>query len=673
LSVKTYKPDEVKKLLDLSWLNIDNIFDYAASRSRTHGGFWDGVDEDVPENLINTLLDPDYFYFTVKMILGLELLPFQCVILKELWTKPFPMLIASRGFSKSFLLGVYAVLRCVLCQGSKVVICGAGFRQSKIVFEYCESFWYKSAILRDICGASSSQGPKHDTDRWHMKLGESIIIAIPIGSGDKIRGIRATHLISDEFAAINPEIYENVIQGFAAVSADPVSNVKAESRKDTEKKLGIADNLSLISKMGNQSILSGTTYYTFNHFFAYWRKYKNIIESKGDKNKLKDIFAGDVPDEFNWQDFSVMRMPYNLLPKGFMDIKQVYRSKSMQHVSMFNLEYGAVFSDDSNGFYKRSLIENCVANHTNNIILSSGNIEFSAMLRGSPVKEYIYGIDPASEADNFAIVIIEINNDHRKIVYCWTVTRKLHKQKIVKDPNIERDYYAYCCRKIRELMMVFPCKYIGLDTQGGGIAVEECLHDEDKIKYEIGEKPIWKIIDHDKPDPTDTMAGMHIIHRINFADSEWVSESNHGMRKDMEDKYLLFPEFDNISIGLAAEQDALNNRTYDTLEDCVMEIEELKDELSSIIHSQTGITGRDKWDTPEVKVAGGKKGRLRKDRYTALLIANSIARRLERQINYQFHGSPGGFAANAGKDCSGRLFYGPEDFCQAMQEVYGLD
>jgi hypothetical protein len=295
------------------------------------------------------------------------------------------------------------------------------------------------------------------------------------------------------------------------------------------------------------------------------------------------------------------------------------------------------------------------------------------MIRGNPHKEYIYGIDPASESDNFAIVIVEINKDHRKVVYCWTVTRKLHKQKVAKDSNIEKDYYAYCCRKIRELMHIFPCKYIGLDTQGGGIAVEEGLHDDDKIKLEQGERPIWKIIDPDKPDPTDTMSGLHIIHRINFADAEWVAESNHGMRKDMEDKFLLFPEFDSVSLGLAAEQDALNNRMYDTLEDCVMEIEELKDEMSSIIHTQTGITGRDKWDTPEIKIAGGKKGRMRKDRYTALLIANAVARKLEREIVYQFHETQGGFANVAGKDMSGRLFYGPEVFCQAMQSVYGVD
>ena len=45
---------------------------------------------------------------------------------------------------------------------------------------------------------------------------------------------------------------------------------------------------------------------------------------------------------------------------------------------------------------------------------------------------------------------------------------------------------------------------------------------------------------------------------------------------------------------------------YDTLEQCVMDIEELKDELSMIQMTQTA-SGRDRWDTPESVVLPEKK------------------------------------------------------------------
>ena len=65
---------------------------------------------------------------------------------------------------------------------------------------------------------------------------------------------------------------------------------------------------------------------------------------------------------------------------------------------------------------------------------------------------------------------------------------------------------------------------------------------------------------------------------------------------------------------------------YDSLEDTVMEVEELKNELTTITLTKTAIASRDRWDTPEIKLPNGKKGKLLKDRYSSLLIANMIAR-----------------------------------------------
>ena len=51
----------------------------------------------------------------------------------------------------------------------------------------------------------------------------------PLGDGSKIRGLRAHTIIADEFNSIPVEIYETVVAGFAAVSANPTDNVKASS------------------------------------------------------------------------------------------------------------------------------------------------------------------------------------------------------------------------------------------------------------------------------------------------------------------------------------------------------------------------------------------------------------------------------------------------------------
>jgi hypothetical protein len=111
---------------------------------------------------------------------------------------------------------------------------------------------------------------------------------------------------------------------------------------------------------------------------------------------------------------------------------------------------------------------------------------------------------------------------------------------------------------------------------------------------------------------------------------------------------------------------------HDTLEDCVMEIEELKNELSLIVISQTG-NGRERWDTPDTR--SGKKNKLRKDRYSALIMANWSARGLNIQrdiIKYdEEYYKNVGFAQNYVPALHGTdLYSGPQWFSENMKDIY---
>lgn len=659
---------ELKKI-DEAWLGIDTI----EADIFNPMSILKPSEDDFHLKLAWLMTRPEYLSFFCHEILNVQLLPSQALVLNEIWNRKFPMLIASRGFGKSFMLSLYAILRGLILPRRKIVVVGAAFRQSKVLFEYMETIWRNSPMLRDICDSDS--GPRRDTDRCVMRLNESTITCLPLGDGQKIRGQRANDIISDEFASIPRDIFENVVAGFAAVSADPVANVKRFAAKQKAEELGIIieeDDQSSKQSKDNQIILSGTAYYDFNHFATYWKKWKAIIKSQGNPAKLREVFGGeDYPDTFDWTQYSIIRMPYELLPKGFMDADQVSRSKATVHTGIYQMEYGACFTRDSQGFFKRSLIESCVISQSNPIKDSQGKeIHFEATLIGDSNKRYIFGVDPASEVDNFSIVVLEINPDHRRIVHCWTTTRSEHKEKVKKGYSNETDFYSYCARKIRDLMILFPCIHISIDAQGGGIAIIESLHDQDKIKS--GELPIWPTINDDKPKDTDGERGLHIIEACQFAKYEWLSESNHGLRKDFEDKVLVFPFFDSISIGLSNSEDNVKHRMFDTLEECVMDIEELKDELSMIQMTQTN-NGRDRWDTPEVIVGSGRKSKIRKDRYSALLMANMAARVLQRTPEQEAYNFYGGFAtgrSGMSKYENEKLYTGPSWFSENMKDVY---
>ena len=158
---------------------------------------------------------------------------------------------------------------------------------------------------------------------------------------------------------------------------------------------------------------------------------------------------------------------------------------------------------------------------------------------------------------------------------------------------------------------------------------------------------------------------------MQFAKSEFTFKANHNLRKDLETQKLLFPKFDTILLSQAITDDKISNREYDTLEDCVMEIESLKDELTTIEHSQTS-SGRDKWDTPQTVEAGGKRARMRKDRYSSLLMANEVSHVMNNKLNGPQHSFVGGYARQEKKAKDTALYTGPENIVNKMSGIYGI-
>lgn len=92
-----YDPSKIDEILNDAWLNIPYTSDQ----------IWNPL-ENVPENyeaepqlyFLWLLTNPEYFSLFCKEILNITILPFQAVILEELWNRRFPILIGSRGLGK---------------------------------------------------------------------------------------------------------------------------------------------------------------------------------------------------------------------------------------------------------------------------------------------------------------------------------------------------------------------------------------------------------------------------------------------------------------------------------------------------------------------------------------------------------------------------------------------
>lgn len=624
--IETIANQGIEKVPDIFKIDPVNIFTPEVGP--------EGIPDPFEVTLVKLFRRPEFVYLAAKYILNINLFPFQVVILKELEKHKYPMLIASRGASKSFMLAIYTILTLLFKQGSKVVVAGAGFRQARIIFNYIDAIWRKAPVLRDICGNSRHSGVKSHVDEVTFEIGDSVAKGIPIGDGGKIRGLRATHLINDEFSATNEQIYEQVISNFAAVSADPYDKASNSARLTILKSVELIEDDEEEELVGNQSILAGTADYAYLHFAKYWKKYRNIITCNDDTTRLNEIFPDGIPKKFNRSNYAVIRLPFDLLPRDFMDEEHVARSKATVNTAMYDMEFGAVFPADSTGFFRRTAIDGATCGTGNKLSYPScGSVMFDARLRGNKNLQYVMAVDPASESDNFAIVILECWPEHRRVVYSWTTTKEIYYN-MVKNGHVdnpEYNFYNFCARKIRTLHKVFNVIHIAIDSQGGGFAIEEALHSVSNL--ETGEQPWWQIIEEDKPKESDKYAGLHILEMVNFADAKYTYDANNFLKKDMLDKSLIFPRFSPVAAAQAAEIDKIAERNatdgVETLEGVMYEIEELKNELVSIEHTITP-SGRDRWDTPQIRLHSGKKGRLRKDRYSALVMCNMSARRLQQ-------------------------------------------
>lgn len=558
-----------------------------------------------------------------------------------------------------------------------------GRKQWKISIKYCDKVIQKR--FKDLSMAQGAideiiSRPRYRKVKSVRKLKNKMILYdyhLPITHSFYAGGFRNHN-------SIPVEIYETVVAGFAAVSKDPVNNVKSAARRKAMQDDGVwsdSQEEKYQTKHKNQSILSGTAGYDFEPYAAYWKKYKSIIKHKGDFKKIAEEEGAnedDTPDylkSLNADSFSIVRIPYELIPPAFMSDEMVSRSRATMHTGTYLMEYGASFAKDSQGFFKRTMIEACVASDKN---LAKDNWApwcpsvFDVETRGHQDKKYVFGIDPASEVDNLALIILEIHPEHQRIVYSWTTNRKDFQDRKRLGLTEVGDYYSFVVRKIRDLMQVFPCIRIGIDSQGGGYQIAEGLRDPDKMRAELNEQALLPIIDDSKAKETDRLPGLHIVELVNFASAEWTSQANHGLRKDMEDRILLFPRFDNLTLGMITAQDEMRFKQlkkqvgdtaalklYDTLEDVIMDIEDLKAELSTIMVTRSA-SGREKFDTPEIKLDTGKKGRMRKDRYSALVIANMIARTMHREIPNPAYSIIGRSAASFDqkKEKDGKMYIG---------------
>lgn len=307
----------------------------------------------------------------------------------------------------SWTVSLFALIWAMLNPGNRIVIVSFAFRASRRILEQCEKFINEkdAALLRAAFPDEKPYGLHRKTDEWLLKVPNGATIqCLPLGDGTKIRGTRADTLIVDEFAYLPEDIIGEVLRPFLTANNKIKEQIENSEREDKLIAQGIMteEERTVINDFKKVIFLSSACF-EFEHMFKRYTDWTNLLM---DDKRAEEIRSSGTS-------YFVSRIGYEAAPAGLLNMKEIEEAKKDISEAMFKREYGAIFSGDSDGYFRASKMLDCSVKDKESPCLE---------LTGERGAEYVLGIDQAlsgSEgADHFAMCLMKLvkrPTDERRI------------------------------------------------------------------------------------------------------------------------------------------------------------------------------------------------------------------------------------------------------------------
>jgi hypothetical protein len=323
----------------------------------------------------------------------------------------------------------------------------------------------------------------------------------------------------------------------------------------------------------------------------------------------------------------VMHFSYDCAPTQLYDQSLLNQAKATMSESQFQREFGAVFTDDSSGYFKVSKMIQCT--------IPDGEGQ-SVEVAGDPNAEYILSFDPSwSESegsDDFAMQVLRLmpNKKNGVVVHSYAMPGTALKHHI--------EYFHY-------LLNSFNIVSIVGDYNGGvqflNSVNESELFKKDKIKIETFDADFENLQEYHaavKDCKSQYNFTQRRICHLRKPTSSWIRYANELLQSAFDHKKILFA-------GAAMNDDYLKQRNKNIPIDKIKFlrlgdedqesgakmidfIEHQKDMLDltksqcALIQPNTTAMGTQTFDLPHNLKGQRGPDRARKDSYSALLLVN---------------------------------------------------
>ena len=152
----------------------------------------------------------------VEEFLGIHLKLFQKILIYAMMVYDYFYFLAARGIGKTYLVSLFACIRCILYPGTKILAFSYTFKQGKeIVMKITDDFMIHSPLLCNEIKRSSTG--LNDCGVW-FKNGSWIQVRV---AGESARGARSNIIIIDESRMVAQKLYDTIIRPMNANPRQP--------------------------------------------------------------------------------------------------------------------------------------------------------------------------------------------------------------------------------------------------------------------------------------------------------------------------------------------------------------------------------------------------------------------------------------------------------------------
>lgn len=547
---------------------------------------------------------------TTQLLTGIDLYPDQIITIKGMMKHNYSLCVWGRGVSKTWTAAVYCILQSIFAPNTSILVAGPTFRTSRFIFNHIEKI-ADSPEAQLLAQAMGTRIRRNDEFRWNINGGE--IVAIPL-NGEKIRGFRANVLLIDEFLLMSEEIVERVLIPYLVVPKDIRRRKQIREREDELIKRGLITEAER-TQFPNEAKLIALSSASYTCEYLY-RKYEEYI---------KQLYDPTMPE--NGATYFVSQLAWDAIPEDRIDRSVIELAQTNEsNMATFKREYCAQFLDGSDSYFSMEKMIKCT--------VPDGEAP-TLKLTGDKDKQYILAIDPnfsnSPTSDDFAMCVVELDPEREMkgtVVHSYAESGSDLKDHI--------RYFHYLWKNFNIVMICID--YAGY--QFIEASNEHELFRNERVEFKLFEFTSEK----DGPEYEEELKKARNqynrqIHRIVFNQYftvDFIRKANEWLQGCIDYRRIWFGggikanvESFNRAISSGVEVDKLLDASkldkYESplgffIDNQEMLIKQTKYQAASI-EVKTTARGTQSFDLPQIMKRDTSQDRMRRDSYTALMLA----------------------------------------------------